>query len=89
MAEIDKDKIEKLCELVDICPGQEVRLTQEDIKAINYARAIIWKYQMIQDIMVDELKAFHPLDREPYRLARIKDIVNYPSPKGNGLASTQ
>lgn len=41
MAEIDKDKIEKLSELADICPGQEVRLTWEDIKAIKYARDIL------------------------------------------------
>lgn len=53
MVEIDKDKIEKLSELADICPGQEVRLTREDVQAINYARAIIWKYQKIQDIMED------------------------------------
>lgn len=41
MVEIDKDKIEKLSELADICPGQEVRLTREDIKAIKYARDVL------------------------------------------------
>lgn len=41
MVEIDKDKVEKLSDLAEICSGQEIRLTREDVSAIRYARDIL------------------------------------------------
>lgn len=34
------------------------------------------KYQMIKEIMSADLEHIHPLDRDPYRLAKIREVLN-------------
>ena len=33
------------------------------------------KYQKIEQIVNAELEEYHPLDRDPYRLALIKEVI--------------
>lgn len=39
--ETHKNEVEILSDLAEICPGQEIKLTREDIKAIKYARDVL------------------------------------------------
>lgn len=42
---------------------------------ISEARKIIEKYQKIQEIMSADLEHIHPLDRDKYIVASIKEVI--------------
>ena len=44
-------------------------------QAFTTAISTMRKYQKIEEIVNDELEDFHPLDRNPYKIALIKKVV--------------